>query len=212
MKRVLLLLSILAWVPTAWADDCVEQPKDCIDLKPYVSMNLLYGKLKSDLVVESTNKLKYHVRDEVPGMALAFGAKISDLRMEMAVQGHTRASDEVIDNAVKGKVKNYAGFVNAYYDIPTGKALFPYVGAGLGLARNHAVISNDYVKYDRSKWSFAYQVAAGLNYALTDKWIIDLGYRYTDYGRVNVVNENNVKYKMNDIRMHNLTLGFRYEM
>lgn len=180
--------------------------------KPYVAMNLFYGREKSKLEVSSSEKKSYHVSDNVPGLALAFGTRISDFRAELALQGHAEISDKIIDGAVKNKMQTYAGLLNAYYDIPTGTALKPYVGAGIGLAHHKATLTDDVIKYHNSDWSVAWQLAVGLNYTLTDNWVADLGYRYTDYGKVNIVKENGVNYKSDDIRVHNVTLGLRYEI
>ncbi len=185
---------------------------ESIVFKPYISAGLFYGTSKSSLMVSGQQKGKYHVSDKVPGMMLAFGAKIFNFRTELAFQGHAEATDKVIDNAVKNRLQTYAGFINAFYDIPTGIALTPYVGAGIGMAHNKTTLSDNVIKYSNSNWSFAWQLALGLNYPLTENLIADLGYRYTDYGRVNLVNENGIKYKNDDIRMHNIMLGLRYEM
>ena len=192
--------------------DTKEKETESLVFKPYIAMNLFYGKEKSKLKISGSQKKSYHMSDSVPGLALAFGTKFSNFRAELSVQGHSKTSDNVIDASVKSKTQIYAGLINAYYDIPTSIALTPYIGAGFGLAHNKSTLTNDVVKYSNSNTSFAWQLAAGLNYALTDKWIADLGYRYTNYGKVNVVNENGVKYKVDDIRIHNITLGLRYEM
>ncbi|KAA3447100.1 porin family protein [Mesorhizobium sp. SARCC-RB16n] len=72
---------------------------------------------------------------------------------------------------------------NAYVDIGTWHGVTPYVGAGIGGAR---------VKWDTvydpnttesnpgtSSWRFAYAVMAGASYCLTDKVILDAGYRFS---------------------------------
>lgn len=194
------------------SSDIEEKAAESLVFKPYVAMNLFYGREKSKLKTSGQQKASYHMSDNVPGLALAFGTKLSNFRAELAVQGHTKASEKVIDGAIKNKTQTYAGFLNAYYDIPTGIALTPYIGAGIGLAHSKSTLTNDVVKYSNSNTSFAWQLAAGLNYALTDNWVADLGYRYTNYGKVNLVNENGVKYKVDDIRIHNVTLGLRYEI
>ena len=189
-----------------------EDRSGSVVFKPYIAANLFYGKGKADVEASAFGKRSSHVSDGIPGLALAFGAKISDFRAEFAVQGHTKLSDNVFDGYVKSKTQTYAGFLNAYYDIQTGTKLTPYIGAGIGLAHNKSSLSDDVLKYSNSNWSFAWQLAAGLNYPLTDSLVADLGYRYTDYGKVNIVNENGVKYRVNDIQVHNVTLGLRYEM
>lgn len=185
---------------------------ESVVFRPYVAANLFYGREKSELKIDDDTKRSEKMSGSVPGLALAFGTKVSDFRAELAIQGHGGFSEKVMDGEVKSKVQSYAGLLNAYYDIPTGTSLTPYVGAGVGFARNRASLSDNTVKYSGSDWSFAWQLAAGLNYALTDNLVADLGYRYTNYGKVNVVNENGVKYKVDDIKMHNVTLGLRYEL
>ena len=72
---------------------------------------------------------------------------------------------------------------NAYVDIGTYHGITPYVGAGIGGA---------HVKWDTvhdpnsaetnpgsSNWRFAYALMAGASYCLTDKLILDAGYRFT---------------------------------
>ncbi|CAN7276434.1 outer membrane protein [Mesorhizobium sp. LjRoot246] len=72
---------------------------------------------------------------------------------------------------------------NAYVDLGTYHGITPYVGAGIGGAR---------VKWDTvydpnttetnpgaSNWRFAYALMAGASYCLTDKIILDAGYRFS---------------------------------
>ncbi|MER9582251.1 outer membrane protein [Mesorhizobium sp. M0276] len=72
---------------------------------------------------------------------------------------------------------------NAYVDLGTYSGITPYVGAGIGGAR---------VKWDTvydpnttetnpgaSNWRFAYALMAGASYCLTDKIILDAGYRFS---------------------------------
>ncbi|BCM22157.1 outer membrane protein [Mesorhizobium sp. J8] len=72
---------------------------------------------------------------------------------------------------------------NAYVDIGTWHGITPYVGAGIGGA---------HIKWDTvhdpnttetnpgsSNWRFAYALMAGASYCLTDRVILDAGYRFT---------------------------------
>lgn len=72
---------------------------------------------------------------------------------------------------------------NAYVDIGTWHGITPYVGAGIGGA---------HVKWDTvhdpnttetnpgsSNWRFAYALMAGASYCLTDRVILDAGYRFS---------------------------------
>lgn len=85
----------------------------------------------------------------------------------------------------------YSGMINFYYDIDTGTRFTPYVGAGFGIAhvkaksqaygfshQNYSV--TDEVTDDNPAWN----ISLGAAYALNDNWSLDLGYRYTNYGRI----------------------------
>lgn len=81
--------------------------------------------------------------------------------------------------------RSYGGMVNGYFDLGTFAGFTPYVGAGAGYLN---VDWGDYtdaasaVHPGRSDWRFAYQLSAGLAYALTTNLKLDFGYRYLDVG------------------------------
>ena len=64
--------------------------------------------------------------------------------------------------------------LNAYYDIDTGTKFTPYVGAGIGMARLKAKI-DDETDFSKSKTTFAWQVGAGISYAMTENVSLDAG-------------------------------------
>ncbi len=68
-------------------------------------------------------------------------------------------------------MRSHTLLFNGYIDMKTASALTPYVGAGLGYQWNHM---NDGDK----PHAFAWQVGAGVSYALCDHLSLDLGYRY----------------------------------
>jgi len=90
----------------------------------------------------------------------------------------------------KADVSSLAIMVNGYYDLPVDLAQFkPFVGAGIGWARN---------KIDDIAWNdptpasgvipggtdsgFAWQLMAGAIVPITDGWGLEVGYRYYDAG------------------------------
>lgn len=81
---------------------------------------------------------------------------------------------------------------NGYYDLPVaiGNRVKPFVGGGIGRSRN---------EMDPITWrdpSFtgqlpggktnqtAWQLTLGANVTLTDGWVLEIGYRYMDLGRI----------------------------
>ncbi|RUU88442.1 MAG: porin family protein [Mesorhizobium sp.] len=92
-------------------------------------------------------------------------------------------SDATTTSTEVSKMSALLLLANAYVDIGTWHGITPYVGAGIGGAR---------VKWDTvydpnttetnpgaSNWRFAYAVMAGASYCLTDKVILDAGYRFS---------------------------------
>ena len=79
----------------------------------------------------------------------------------------------------KGTLSVLGGTANAWYDIDTGTAWTPYIGAGAGGANISAKVTEDKApgKFSGSGWAFAYQGGAGVQYQLTDAIALDLGYR-----------------------------------
>lgn len=83
------------------------------------------------------------------------------------------------------KVKTLGALINGYYDFPNHTKFTPYVSAGLGWLQNKisenrtgSTKFNGIGSAGRS--SFAWQLGAGLSYAVTRNVTIDLGYRYLD--------------------------------
>lgn len=93
-------------------------------------------------------------------------------------------------NQFKARKSEIVGLVNGYVDLGTWSGLTPYLGVGLGVA--HVSISGftdtnpvtGTVAYapDGDKTNFAWALYAGLSYAVTPRFHVDLGYRYLNMG------------------------------
>ncbi len=102
----------------------------------------------------------------------------------------------------RGNISSLVGLVNGYVDLGTWFGVTPYVGAGVGLARNTlsgmtdqgiasytsgagAVTSGPSGGYfgDGSKTNFAWALMAGLDFNVTQNLKLELGYRYLDLGK-----------------------------
>src|SRR5260370_15947852 len=77
--------------------------------------------------------------------------------------------------------------VNAYYDFPSVAGFTPYVGGGIGIARNElstTTISSGGVQLvainGSTRNEFAWQVGAGLALSVLPAVAIDIGYHYLD--------------------------------
>ncbi len=118
------------------------------------------------------------------------------------------------------KIDIHTVFANFYYDIKTNTAFTPYVGAGLGVAWIKQKVSSTFTgwttgtddgNYDST--NFAWNVGAGVGYALSDNVVLDLGYRYTNFGDAKSVSNaaNSVNFHAKDLNSHEALLGLRYQ-
>jgi len=97
-----------------------------------------------------------------------------------------------------GDFSSIVALINGYADLGTWSGVTPYVGAGIGFARNTlsglstvAVNTPDGVSTtpsggfaaDHSQWNFAWALMAGLSFDVTQNLKLDLGYRYLDLGK-----------------------------
>jgi opacity protein-like surface antigen len=89
----------------------------------------------------------------------------------------------------QSEVKNLSGFVNAYFDLPTGTPFTPYIGAGIGAARNEVGTTTFTDGVDTlaiagaTRTSLAYQAMAGFSYPIFLGVALDVSYHYLNAGR-----------------------------
>ncbi len=101
-----------------------------------------------------------------------------------------------------GRVNSLGLFGNLLVDIPTGTALTPFIGAGIGGVRvdGSDIVTPGFGRVDDADWKLGYQGIAGLSYAVAENVALRGDYRYmqtndatftADNGdRVNVPNAN----------------------
>jgi opacity protein-like surface antigen len=87
-------------------------------------------------------------------------------------------------------IKSLAGFLNAYFDIPTGPLpITPYIGAGVGAAHNNVGTTTETDGISTvsvagaTRTSFAYQAMAGISFPVFIGVAVDVGYHFVDLGR-----------------------------
>jgi opacity protein-like surface antigen len=118
--------------------------------------------------------------------------------------------------------------LNGYVDLGTWSGFTPFIGAGVGTARNTISSFQDICTVcpgggvafgdTISKWNFAWALHAGLAYKVTRNFTLDLAYRYVDLGDAasgdlyNYLGGNAV---VNPMEFHHLTssdvkLGLRF--
>ena len=105
---------------------------------------------------------------------------------------HVTKNDEKVGWSSKHSLNITTLFVNAYFDIDTGTAITPFVGAGLGMSFISNKVSGNAqgfnVRYSRifnhnsNDSYFAWNLGAGVSYTLTENIALDLGYRFMATG------------------------------
>ncbi|OYQ81160.1 hypothetical protein B9T19_00325 [Ignatzschineria sp. F8392] len=210
MKK-LLAVTVLAAVTSSLT---VAQAQD---FQQYVSakavLNHVNNKFEATMGDESDSLKK---SKNVGGFRLAYGAIFpagdNNVRAEIeyGYNGKVKLSEHFEDgDYADSKTKSQAVMLNGYFDFNTGTAFTPYVGAGLGYARLKNTLSDDEGSISKSKGNFAWQVGAGVSYAVNSNVDIDLAYRFMDYGKVkhNFGDGANLKVKQ---RGNEFSLGVRY--
>ncbi|MCB5177557.1 outer membrane protein [Microvirga lenta] len=182
------------------------------------------GDFRSDLLREDLG--------DAAGVGLGIGYRFSpNFRMDVTADHFssrfkgtaptpTFATVSVADRA---SLQSSAFLVNGYVDFGSMGGFTPYVGAGIGLARN---VFSDYTRTtydavaDLETWqrlaggddrSFAWALMAGVGYRLSSNFSLDLGYRYVSRGDMKTRSyEAGAGSDVESIGTHEVRLGVRY--
>ena len=217
MKKTLLLATAMVALSCSYAN--------AADLNPYVSAKFLYSNIKADVKENVdipglyTGVLNEKANDNVFGTSIAFGLsnklQHGDLRTELELNIRQEAEKTYHDSGDtwKNSVEAHSLMINLYYDFDTGTKFNPYFVGGIGLARVEGKVDDIDESYSKKATNFAWQLGAGVAYALTDNISIDAGYRYTDMGDVTKTISGPGGYaKMSfDVTAHEFLLGVRYK-
>ena len=180
-------------------------------LSPYVSGKLGVSFHRSQLQASWSGLTdKENIKDTAYSGSLAFGAKYKFLRGELE-GSYTTKAEEKIGDATAG-VQTGSLMMNLYFDIPVSDAVFPYVMLGGAVGYNHVKLEYGNQSVSNHKMNPAWQVGAGISYKVNQKLFTDLGYRYSDYGNVDIIREDGVDYTLDKIKSHSVTLGLRYHL
>ena len=88
----------------------------------------------------------------------------------------------------KQTVGSKSVFINLYNDFQTGTVFTPYIGGGVGFSNvsvSESMKDSNYgFESQYNDTNFSWQVGAGVGIALSKNAVLDIGYRYVDYGSV----------------------------
>lgn len=80
--------------------------------------------------------------------------------------------------ATGGDISSWSGMINALYDFKGMGKFIPYIGAGIGVTRYKSDMTIAGRSISESDPVLAVQGIVGVNYAVTDNWLVGLDYHY----------------------------------
>jgi opacity protein-like surface antigen len=148
----------------------------------YGSFNLSYVDLSDSTFSDGTGSVDVK-SDGGYGVMAALGYKFDNsLRAEGEIAYRHNDLDSVAGVPLNGDAKAWSLMANGYYDIQTGSAITPYIGAGLGVARvsqdSNFNVGGVAFTSDGKDTVFAYQAILGVAYPVADKTTLGVEYRY----------------------------------
>src|SRR6202142_670491 len=166
--------------------------------------------LRGDITAEYRNAAS--LKGSVYGQFSAFGGTFSD-----------------VDN-YSANLSSLVFLANAYVDLGTWWCLTPFIGAGVGTARNmlsgvqdQGIISSGfqgfgYTSSNSAQWNLAWDVTAGLTYNVNEYLKVDLSWRYLNMGspQTSVVNCQNTSpcvgafYTLQNTSAQDFRVGLRW--
>ncbi|MBO4294428.1 MAG: porin family protein [Alphaproteobacteria bacterium] len=206
MRKILLLAGVACVVATS-----ASASNSAFNFNPYVAAKAKYALSRTEVKATGTFEGKDKLNDNVFGGAFAVGTTYP------VETGHLRFELEYTKNAdaekKQAKVKSQAVLFNVYYDfnVQTTLPITPYIGVGMGWGQSE--IENNGARIVKDD-SVSMQIGGGINYKINEHVVVDLGYRYMDYGdfeeeyRVPGVLYEKFDYEPH---AHEFLLGVRYE-
>lgn len=158
-------------------------------------------------------------------ITVSYGARLSaadDYRDADGIANKT--ANKLNDGAFE--TSNWSTMMNVYVDplsiagVDVG-AFSPYLQGGIGWARNKTeklfFPDSTFIRGDTHN-DLAWQIGAGVGYAISDQWTLDLSYRYLDMGEVrggdtyiNGATATKVEATRFDLRAHEIMIGLQYQ-
>ena len=135
------------------------------------------------------------------GAALGYNFGNTRVEGEVAYQkaDEDKAKDSFGSWDATGDISALSFLVNGYYDFTNSSAFTPYLSAGLGFAK----VKVTDIGYNADDTVFAYQVGAGVGYALNKNVTLDVKYRYF------ATSDAKFEYETREFASHNLLFGVR---
>ena len=145
-------------------------------------------------------------------MSGALGYRYNYVRAELEYVWRDKVKQTFVDGDITDKqnFRTNSYMLNGYFDLAPYHWITPYVGAGIGYTKikysSHGTMGDLPVpgglRYDKNK--FTWSVGGGLSVKVTNRFNVDAGYRYYDFGDVKNYGEKT------GIKAHEFYGGVRY--
>jgi opacity protein-like surface antigen len=119
-------------------------------------------------------------------------------------------------NDTSAKISAISALFNGYLDLGTWYRMTPYIGASAGVARMRV---SDYVSTAsppfsgdtaRNQWNFTWAAMAGVAYKIAPNILVDVGYRYINWGDVTTGSDAFGSMTLKNIAAHEVRVGLRW--
>lgn len=164
--------------------------------------------------------------DEVFQFIIGFGHKWNRWAAEMELlisESLTYRLQQIYNIQAKANIKNWVLFLNTEYEIPTffdfiPNRFHPYINAGVGVSVKtvdtqafNAVGQATNLYSERSN-TFAWHAGLGSKFQVTSNILVDIAYRWMQFGEADFANINGVSIKATDLVSRGFYLGITYQL
>lgn len=150
---------------------------------------------------------------------IGFGIKSTWLRTDVTVDYGAPLTYEgsvAASNDTTAKVTAVTALFNGYLDLGTWYRATPYLGGGAGVAQLRV---SDYTStaappfaggLSHTQWNFAWAGMAGVAYAVAPNLLVDVGYRYLNFGDAHTASDSFGSMTLKNLAAHEVRVGVRW--
>lgn len=133
-----------------------------------------------------------------------------DYTAPMKYQGTVVASGDTT-----AKVTAVTALFNGYLDLGTWYRATPYLGAGAGVSQVRvfdyaSTAAPPFSGAAHTQWKFTWAAMAGVGYAIAPNMMVDVGYRYVNFGNVTTGSDAFGSMTLKNLAAHEVRVGFRW--
>lgn len=146
------------------------------------------------------------------------GVKSDWLRTDVTLDytGMKYTGTVVTPGDTTAKVSAITALFNGYLDLGSWYGVTPYIGAGVGASnlRTYDYASTAAPPFtgglSHTQWKFAWALMGGVAYTVAPNILVDLGYRYMDFGDVTTASDASGAMILKNLAAHEVRVGVRW--